>query len=192
MEEPRRRLLLVNLVTGSRLLFALPVAVLTHWSRGQTWAIAASTALILAVELTDLVDGYLARRHDSVSSFGKMFDPYADSIARLTIYWSLAVVGRCLAFVPLVMAVRDVTVSYSRIVLTRRGRDVAARHTGKLKAVVQGACAPLLMVGPLYWGGAERYVVWGLSLAVVAITLASMADYGLAALAPADEVPNQQ
>ncbi|KPK65057.1 MAG: hypothetical protein AMK73_04150, partial [Planctomycetes bacterium SM23_32] len=172
MDEPRREVLLVNLVTGSRLIFALPVAVLTFWSPGQTWAIVASTALIVAVELSDLFDGYLARRHDSVSPFGKMFDPYADSISRLTIYWSLAVIGRCVAFLPLVMAVRDVTVGYARIIMTRRGRDVAARRTGKLKALIQGACAPLLMAGPLYWRGAGSCVIWVLSLAVPAITLA--------------------
>lgn len=182
MEDVRRRILLVNLVTGSRLLFALPVAVLTLWSRDQVWAIVTGALLIGAVELSDLLDGYLARWHNSVSPFGKMFDPYADSISRLTIYWSLAVIGRCLVFVPLVMAIRDVTVGYSRIVMAREGKDVSARHTGKLKALVQGVSGPLLMAGPLYWGRAEGYIVYGLSFAVVVVTLASMVDYGRAAL----------
>ncbi|MHC4480271.1 MAG: CDP-alcohol phosphatidyltransferase family protein, partial [Planctomycetota bacterium] len=181
MERLPRRMLLVNLVTGSRLAFALGVAVLTMWSKSEAWAIVAATVLIGAVELSDLLDGYLARLHNSVSGFGKMFDPYADSISRLTIYWSLAVVGRCLVFVPLVMAIRDVTVGYSRILMARRGGDVSARHTGKLKALVQGASAPLLMAGPLYWGASGRYFVYALSGAVVVVTLASMVDYGRAA-----------
>jgi phosphatidylglycerophosphate synthase len=111
-----------------------------------------------------------------------MFDPYADSVSRLTIYWALAVVGRCLAVVPLVMAVRDVTVGYSRLLMERSGQDVAARWTGKLKAVVQGAAAPVLMAGPLFWGAAGGYFVYALSGAVIAITLASMVDYGRSAL----------
>lgn len=176
--------MLVNLVTGSRLAFAVPVLVLTAWSGTQTWAIALSALLVAALELSDVVDGYLARRHNSVSPFGKMFDPYADSISRLAVFWSLAVVGRCLAVVPLVMAVRDVTVSYSRMVMLKRGRDVAARFTGKVKAVVQGFSGLLLMAGPLYWGGAGHAVIYGLSALVLAVTLASMVDYGCAALRP--------
>ena len=171
-----------NAVTASRLVLALPVAVLTLWSRDQPWAMAASTALIVAIELSDLADGYLARRSNSVSPFGKLFDPFADSVSRLTVYWSLAIIGRCLAFVPLVMAVRDVTVSYARIIMTKRGVDAGARHTGKLKALVQGTCGALLMAGPLYWGPWQQAFVIGLSTAVVLITVLSLLDYGRAAL----------
>ncbi|NLW50962.1 MAG: CDP-alcohol phosphatidyltransferase family protein [Candidatus Brocadiaceae bacterium] len=176
------KLVLVNLLTGSRLALAVPVAVLTLWSRDRSWAIVASTILIIAIEVSDLADGYAARRSRTVSKFGKLFDPYADSVSRLVVYWSLAMIGRCLAFVPLVMAVRDVTVSYSRIVMTERGGDVSARRTGKLKALVQGTCGAVLMAGPLYWGRWEQTFVIGLSSAVVAITVLSMLDYGRAAL----------
>jgi phosphatidylglycerophosphate synthase len=114
-----------------------------------------------------------------------MFDPYSDSISRLTVYWSLAVIGRCLAVVPLIMAIRDVTVTYSRILLTRQGRDVSARRTGKLKALVQGFCAFPLMLAPLMpwrpWTGPVNAV---LSAAVLIVTLASMVDYGMAAIPP--------
>lgn len=182
MRGIRQRVLFVNIVTASRLVFAVPVAVLTLWSGGRPWAIAVSTALILVIELSDLADGYLARKHGAVSQWGRMFDPYADSLSRLTVYWSLAVVGRCLPFVPLVMAIRDVTTGYARILFTRQGRDVSARFTGKLKAMVQGICAPLLMAGPFYWGQWGRYFIWGLSFAVLAVCVASVIDYGRAAL----------
>jgi CDP-diacylglycerol--glycerol-3-phosphate 3-phosphatidyltransferase len=182
------RVLWLNVLTGTRLLFAGGVAVLTIWSRDRTWAILASTALIAGIELTDFLDGYLARKHGLVSTFGKMFDPYSDSISRLTVYWSLAVIGRCLAVVPLIMAIRDVTVTYSRILLTRQGRDVSARHTGKLKALVQGFCAFPLMLGPLMpWRPWIVPVNLVLSVAVLLITLASMVDYGLAAIPPRED-----
>jgi CDP-diacylglycerol--glycerol-3-phosphate 3-phosphatidyltransferase len=180
----RQGVLWINLVTGSRLVLALPVAVLTIWSRDRDWAVIASTGLVLAIELSDLLDGYLARRHGAVSPWGKVFDPYADSVSRLIVYWSLAMVGRCLAFVPLVMAIRDVTVGYARMFMMRRGEDVSARYTGKLKAMVQGVSALVLMCGPLYWGTWGDHVVYGLSFLVAAVTLASMVDYGRAALRP--------
>jgi len=182
MSSTERRVLLINFVTASRLLMAAPVAVLARWSGSAQWAIVCSTLLVLAIEVSDLLDGWLARRHEAVSQWGKLFDPYADSLARLTVYWALAVVGRCLAPVPLIMAVRDVSVAYCRLLLMRRGRDVAARLTGKLKAMVQGACGLALMAGPLYWGRFGPAIIWTLSLAVIAISLASLTDYGRAAL----------
>jgi len=187
MSRPDRRRFVVFLgwFTGSRLAFAAGVAVLAVWSRDAVWATVASLALLVLVELTDLLDGFLARRYDAVSDFGKAFDPYCDSVSRLTVYWALAVADRCPAWVPLVMAVRDVTVSYARIMMTRRGCDVSARFSGKLKAVVQGTAAFILMAAlPEWWLGAEacRAIKWGCGGAVAAVTLWSLCDYAAAAL----------
>jgi CDP-diacylglycerol--glycerol-3-phosphate 3-phosphatidyltransferase len=181
--DPQRPPLLLSMLTGSRLLFALGIAVLTPWSADRRWAIVGATVLVGLIELTDLADGFLARRQNAVSQFGKLFDPYTDSLSRLTVYWSLAVVGRCLAFVPLLMALRDITVGYTRILMTRRGKDVAARWAGKLKAVIQGLCAILLMGGPLYWRPSARpVIIWVLSLVVVTATLSSALVYAREAL----------
>jgi CDP-diacylglycerol--glycerol-3-phosphate 3-phosphatidyltransferase/cardiolipin synthase len=80
------------------------------------------------------------------------------------------------------MAVRDVTVSYSRIIMTRRNIDVSARLTGKLKALVQGICAPVLFMTFWMSPGAARWVTAAASTAVIVITLASMVDYVRAAM----------
>jgi phosphatidylglycerophosphate synthase len=88
------------------------------------------------------------------------------------------------------MAIRDVTVTYSRILLTRQGRDVSARHTGKLKALVQGFCAFPLMLAPLMpWSPWQVSVNAVLSAAVLLVTLASMVDYGVAAIPPREAGP---
>ena len=185
MVSQSQRSLLVNAVTGSRLVLAAGVAALTPWAHDARWAVILATALVVLVEITDLIDGYLARLHGVVSDWGKMFDPYSDSVARLTIYWSLAVVDRCWVVLPLVMAVRDVTVGYARILMTRQGQSVAARYTGKLKALVQGLGALVLISGPLWWGdpqGPLRGVVYhGVSALVLVITAGSMFDYAVAA-----------
>jgi CDP-diacylglycerol---glycerol-3-phosphate 3-phosphatidyltransferase len=186
MVSPDRRRFVVFLgwLTGSRLVFAAGVAGLATWSEDKVWATVVSLALLVLVELTDLLDGFLARRYDAVSDFGKAFDPYCDSVSRLTVYWALAVAGRCPAWVPLVMAVRDVTVSYARIMMTRRGGDVSARFSGKFKAVVQGGCAFVLMAALPQWLGAEacRAIYWSCGGAVAAVTLWSLCDYTMAAV----------
>ena len=174
----------VNALTASRLALAVVVAALVPWARAETWAIVLATVLVAGIEATDLADGTVARRLGAVSTFGKLFDPYSDSISRLTVYWSLAVMGRCLAIVPLLMAIRDVTVGYTRIMMMRSGRDVAARWAGKLKALVQGVGALILMAGPLYWGESGPALTLGVSVAVAVVTVGSIAVYGWDAIKP--------
>ena len=182
MDDAKYPPLFLTLLTASRLVLAVWIAVLTPWLADQRWAILLATALILVIELTDLADGYLARRHEAVSQFGKLFDPYTDSLARITIYWSLAVAGRCLAAVPLLMAIRDVTVGYTRILMLLRDKDPAARWWGKLKAAIQGLGALLLMSGPLWWGPAGPGIVYTVSVLVIVATLLSAVFYGNEAL----------
>jgi CDP-diacylglycerol--glycerol-3-phosphate 3-phosphatidyltransferase len=181
MTQDRRPPLALTLLTGSRLLFALAIILLTPWAGDRTWAVIVATVLVGLIEVTDLLDGYLARMHDAVTGFGKLFDPYTDSLSRLTVYWSLAVVGRCLVFVPLVMAARDISVAYIRLQLTRQGRDVAARWWGKLKAIVHGTGGLVLMSGPLWWGRTGPVFIWTISLLAVLVTLGSLLMYGILA-----------
>ncbi len=99
--------------------------------------------LVLAItsEITDGLDGYLARKWDQVSDFGKLMDPYADSAFRLTALFSFA--GSDHRWVALWMVVvllyRDILTSVVRTFAMKFGVVVAARLSGKLKAVSQAA-----------------------------------------------------
>lgn len=155
------------------------VLLLFDWSNPGRAIVAALFAA--AVEGTDLLDGFLARRLRSTSDWGAMIDPYADSISRLTVYWALACAGLVLPLVPLVMALRDVSVSYARCNLVRHGLSVGARLTGKVKAMFQGTGGILLALGPVYWatvGG--RWPVTLISWLVITATVVSLVDYGRA------------
>ena len=133
------------------------------------------------VEASDGLDGYLARRWNFTSEQGAMLDPYADSVSRLVVFWSLAVAGTVLAVVPLVMAARDVTVAYTRIVLTRKRATVAAKWSGKIKAVVQAGAAFILVSGPLYHPVTGLWPNAVVSWIVIVVTCLSAVEYVLAA-----------
>ena len=148
-------------------------------------------ALLVLLELTDVLDGVLARRWRIVSEAGALLDPYADSVSRLIVFWALARRGLAMPSVPLVMALRDVTVAYCRIALVRRGRTVAARWSGKLKAVVQGGAALLLVaVVASSRSALDRRVAVAVSWVVIFVTAASALEYLRAALAK-EERPSQ-
>ncbi|MFW6132256.1 MAG: CDP-alcohol phosphatidyltransferase family protein [Planctomycetota bacterium] len=146
----------------------------------------AAVALLVSVEVSDLTDGLLARRWEVTSRFGELLDPYCDSISRLVTYAGLAAAGVSPWWVLLVLAIRDVSVAYIRITCILGGRKVAARATGKLKAIVQGAAAVALActlaVGPLAAWGDVALLRGGLVGLVVAVTGASLVDYFVASV----------
>ena len=178
----------IQTITVSRVPLAVAfAAVLASAQPPQAQSFPALTTcliLVALIECTDFVDGLLARRTKVVTELGALLDPYADSVSRIIVYWGLASAGLVAAFVPLVMAVRDVTVAYSRILLIRYGRPGSARLSGKVKAVFQAVGAVLALTGPLYWSTRGTWTVAAISWTVAVVTLASSVEYVLdAALA---------
>lgn len=171
------RFFLVVLLTISRGPLAVAFAVL-FLTAGPGWMrIALGFFLLGAMELTDLLDGFAARRFDVATEWGAALDPYMDSFSRLIVYWTLACAGLILPLVPLVMALRDVTVAYCRIFLARAGHTVAANWSGKIKAVVQATVAIVIVCEPVY---EPLLGSWPASLGawiVIVVTLISAAEY---------------
>jgi CDP-diacylglycerol--glycerol-3-phosphate 3-phosphatidyltransferase len=114
-----------------------------HISMGSAIAL-----LVLAVieELTDIFDGWAARRFGTVSSLGGILDPLVDSLARATIYFAMARVGWIAWAVPLVMVARDIVVAYTRIANATVGAATSARFSGKFKAIIQGGGIVVVIV----------------------------------------------
>jgi CDP-diacylglycerol---glycerol-3-phosphate 3-phosphatidyltransferase len=147
--------------------------------------------LLVAIELSDFLDGFLARRFNLVSELGATLDPYADSAARLIIYTALAFDNLALMAVPIVMAFRDITVAYTRILVSRTGKSASANYSGKIKAVVQAVGAFLLFLSPVFWPVQQQSFFEALlfteifkpipvqiiSWIVITVTLLSMIEY---------------
>ena len=173
----RFRFFVVFLLTVSRGPLAVSFAVL-FLTAGPGWTrIVLGLFLLAAMELTDLLDGFVARRFGVVTEWGAALDPYMDSFSRLIVYWTLACVGLTLPLVPLVMALRDVTVAYCRIFLARAGHTVAANWSGKIKAVVQGVTAMVIVGEPVYRPLLGSWLTSLGAWVVIVVTLASAAEY---------------
>ena len=181
----RTKFIMVQAVTLARLPLAVLFSVLLLCVERSTGLLLGGLAVLLVIELTDFLDGRLARGTGVRSEWGAMLDPYADSVSRMIVYWALACAGLTLAVVPLGMAVRDITVAYCRVVLTKHGRSVAANWSGKIKAGIQAAGSWVLLLGPLYWGTAGKWTMPAVSIVVLAATLASAVQYMCSAYAAA-------
>ena len=98
--------------------------------------LAVTWILFIAIELSDLLDGHLARKLGETSSFGKIFDPFADSLSRLTYFLCFVGKGYMALWILLLILYRDLGVSFIRQIATKRGVTMGARPSGKIKAWV--------------------------------------------------------
>lgn len=83
--------------------------------------------------LTDFLDGYLARKHNMVTDFGKMLDSIADKILVNPILVIFAAEGLLHPVVPVIVIARDIIVDSIKMEVASKGKVVAAIHSGKLK-----------------------------------------------------------
>ncbi|PIE01884.1 MAG: hypothetical protein CSA81_09625 [Acidobacteria bacterium] len=146
--QTQRRIKLVFAITAIRIPLAILFSLMV-FNLEQTWkCVAIETLLLALIELSDFLDGFLARKWGVVTELGALFDPFADSTSRLVLFGGLAFAGLAVAIVPLIMALRDITVAYSRIAMAAKDISVSAKLSGKIKAVVQGVASFILVLGP--------------------------------------------
>ncbi len=169
--------ILIQSVTLARIPLAIIFSIVMQTSEFSISTLIWSAGLLLLIEATDLLDGIFARRHSLVSEYGAMLDPFADSLSRLIIYWSLSTQGLVLFLVPLCMAIRDITVAYARILLAKKNQSVSARSSGKIKAAVQAVGSFFLLFGPIYWNLIGDWPINVLSGIIITVTLLSVVEY---------------
>lgn len=90
--------------------------------------------LFWVIEISDFVDGRIARSSSAVSDFGKLFDPFADVIARVTYFVCFAFSGIMPMWVFLIILYREFGILFLRMMLSFKGIAMGARPGGKLKA----------------------------------------------------------
>jgi CDP-diacylglycerol--glycerol-3-phosphate 3-phosphatidyltransferase len=170
-----------NLMTALRLPLA-PIAVGVLLT-GTVWGVVVAAILSLVLEATDLLDGWIARKYGVVSDFGKLFDPFADSFCRFTLFLGLYAIHLADLWMILVLFYRDSTVAFLRGVAASQGIVVPARQSGKIKAVIQGVgtqvCYLVLLVQALVPSLAEPLatVPWWTMLFITLFTAFTLVDY---------------
>ncbi|MBN2035719.1 MAG: CDP-alcohol phosphatidyltransferase family protein [Chitinispirillaceae bacterium] len=102
-----------------------------------SWILICS-GLALLIEVSDALDGRIARARNMVTDFGKVFDPVADSLSRQTIFISFMIAGIIPWWLYLVFLYRDAFLQLLRIACASGGYVLAARPSGKAKAILQG------------------------------------------------------
>ncbi|MDE5899584.1 MAG: CDP-alcohol phosphatidyltransferase family protein, partial [Treponemataceae bacterium] len=107
-------------------------------ARASAWIL---IPLLAIFELTDYFDGHYARKNGEVSDFGKLFDPFADVILNITVFFCAlhSFAGAESGYLPTVILIlivyREFSITFLRMIATKEGIAIAARKGGKLKTV---------------------------------------------------------
>lgn len=114
--------------------FVLPFCLMTSMAYGKT---AALVFFILAA-LTDYLDGEIARRHDSITVFGRFMDPLADKVLICSAFICFAAQNQIVpAWIVVIIMAREFMVTGIRLIAANQGMLVEAGRWGKHKTIWQ-------------------------------------------------------
>jgi CDP-diacylglycerol--glycerol-3-phosphate 3-phosphatidyltransferase len=102
--------------------------------------------LMVLIEVSDVVDGHIARSMNLVTDVGKVLDPFADVISRLTYFFCFVQAGFMPGWLLLIIMYREYGIILLRLLGIRRGVAIGARAGGKLKAVLYALSSVLGLV----------------------------------------------
>lgn len=137
---------IANYITFTRILLSplfMLIYIYPNFFGIDAWRVPYILLCLLSIsELSDALDGYFARKYNQISEFGKIFDPMADSIARISVFLTFTQPPVNLPL-PLIFVFlyRDSITSTLRTICALRGFALAARTSGKIKAIVQAAAS---------------------------------------------------
>lgn len=135
---------LPNLLTIGRILL-IPVFVVLFADPTPVRSLVAA-CIFVAAAVTDLLDGYLARRRGQVTSLGKLLDPIADKLLVLSGLILLVQFDRVPAVIAILIIAREVAVTGARAVAASQGIVLAAETLGKYKMVLQVIAIVMLIL----------------------------------------------
>lgn len=122
-------------LTAGRLVLA-PVFFLLYElaAHGSPYILIGVCLVFILIEVSDLLDGHAARSLQQESELGKVLDPFADSLSRLTYFVAFAGSGILPLWILLILIYRDISVAYIRVMVSTQKVLMSARLSGKVKA----------------------------------------------------------
>ncbi len=134
-----------------------------------------AVAIFAIACLSDALDGYLARKHNLVTNFGKFMDPLAEKLLVCSALICFVELSYMPAWIVIVIIAREFIISGFRLIASDNGVVIAASYWGKFKTIAQ-MIACILLIVQLPFGFAdmlEQIFIW---LALV-LTVVSLCEY---------------
>jgi len=131
---------LANFFTASRIVLA-PIFFIIYFLPDYVNISPKITLVILVplfayMQFTDFLDGYVARKYNMVSDFGKLFDPFADVLANMAVLFCFTLDNFIPSIFFLIILYREVSIVFVRMLAIKKGLVIGAKMLGKIKTVL--------------------------------------------------------
>lgn len=164
---------LASKITLVRVVMIPAFLVTMYLSGGQAgmWMLI-SLVIFIVASLTDFIDGYIARRYNQTTDFGKFLDPLADKLLTIAAMTMFCEWGVFPAWALMIVLTREFAVTGLRLVAVQKGTVIAAGWSGKVKtaSTMIGLCAMMALPG-------FSVLNWFVIIMIVATTLYSGIEY---------------
>ena len=152
----------------------VPVLVIVYYINTD-WALMFLAPIFVVASLTDFLDGYIARKYNLVTQFGKFIDPLADKMIVMTALLLLSDAGLVPMWITIVIMTREFIVTGIRLITVGEGKVIAASKLGKLKTASTMIAIILLLMYPY----ADIFATIGIYILYIglAFTVISLIDY---------------
>ena len=164
---------LPNKLTVLRVCMVPVFVVFMLWNGFGTASKYVAAAIFILASMTDWLDGYLARKNNLVTDFGKFMDPIADKLLVCSALICLVEKGALAAWIVIIIIGREFIISGFRLIAAENGRVIAAGIWGKAKTVVQMIMCILLIMDVSALSVVTTIAIY----AALILTIISLVDY---------------
>ncbi len=171
-----------SILSWTRLGLAPVWAIVFHYSSESDWSVWAVFVLAAFAELTDVLDGVIARRTNSTSPFGQVVDTLADQIFRYTVLLGLLAENTVSLWLLIILLYFDCSAAVLKTIHAYQHGMHERGVLGKILSTIFSSTILILLLGrALGWGtGASGPPIW--SNAVLLVAIAIIAGFGIAEL----------
>ncbi|GHV96617.1 CDP-diacylglycerol--glycerol-3-phosphate 3-phosphatidyltransferase [Spirochaetia bacterium] len=130
------------------IIYLLPQFFPALFTGGAAWTVPVLWLIFIVSEITDMLDGMAARKRNEATDFGKLFDPFADTLMQITCFLCFVIDRIFPAALFLLVLYREFSILFVRNLMLKKGIAMGARLGGKIKTVtyIIAAAAALLTV----------------------------------------------
>ena len=150
--------------------FFVATLLLSNTNETLKWV---ALALFVIASLTDFADGYIARKYNLITNFGKFMDPLADKILTVSGMICLIELGRIPSWIVVIIVAREFIISGFRLIAAENGVVIAANYWGKFKTTFQMIMIILMIMNIPQLQIVTNIVMW----IALALTIISLVTY---------------
>ena len=143
---------------------------------GEFWSLILAILFVIA-SITDVFDGYFARKYNLITTMGKFLDPIADKLIVNTAMILMIPIGRIPAWIVAITIIRDLIVDVIRSIASSEGNYIQASSLGKQKTLTQNIAVTALMINYSIFGVDTHFVGMIILYVALLLTIYSGVDY---------------